>query len=320
MTDSHKSPHQWSLSPTRFRVPLLILSLLALSSCLAKRPIASYPELTMAVASGDLPRSVAVLPFVNRTESVGLDGLVRSSFYSHLSVRPYRDVELHTVDRRLRGLLARDDRELSQIPAEQLGRLLGCDAVVFGETTEFRRVFAGIYSQMAVGASIDIWDTRSGRKIWSDRHAVRYHEGGVPLSLVDIPLISVRSGMNLRGTVKIRAVDELARYLARRVPAPRQIPYEEKRTPVYAYELQVGAFLGEQRALDLLRALRERGYPGFLRRVRNDAGLWHRVLLGPYEDHEEAIRVQKEIQAELGTEPIMAQVLSKADPPVRPRR
>jgi hypothetical protein len=263
---------------------------------------------------------VAVLPFEDQTDTEGLAGLVRESFYSHLSVRPFRDVELEEVDRRLRDREISLQGGLSPQTARLLGEILDCDAVIWGEVTRFRRIFAGIYSQMAVGARVEIWDTRSGRRVWTDDHVVRYHEGGIPLNPLDIPLLSLRSGGNLRPVVKVRAVDELARYLARRVPAPQGEGEALDPTQGYLYEIQAGAFLEEDRASRLAERLRQRGLPAFIRRHRDGRGLWHRVILGPYEDRREAFQVQKKAGEITGAGCFISRVLSKAQPRVAPRR
>ena len=97
---------------------------------------------------------------------------------------------------------------------------MSCDAVVIGEVTEYQKVYAGFYSQMAVGASITVWDTRTGKKIWSDEHVTRNHEGGIPLAITDIAMIGIRSGLNLTESEKVKTVDELSRYLTSRIPLP----------------------------------------------------------------------------------------------------
>ncbi|UCF92105.1 MAG: DUF799 family lipoprotein [Desulfobacterales bacterium] len=205
---------------SHWRHALIALSLSALAGCVSAPPPNLNQELAFAVQNLEYPRSLAVLPFANKTEAEGIEDFVRATFYSHLSVHPYRDVELYVVDQKLQAYDLRDDKKLRRMPARELGRLLDCEAVVFGEITEFRREFAGIYSQLAVGASIQIWDTRSGRKIWSDEYVARRHEGGIPLALTDLPILTIRSGLNLRETEKVRAVDELTRYLTSRIPAP----------------------------------------------------------------------------------------------------
>ena len=166
------------------------------------------------------PKSIAILPFGNKTEQEGIDEFVRTTFYGHLSAQPYKDIELLEVDERLKRYHLLNYDKLCDVPPKRLGRILRCDAVVIGEVTEFQRVYAGIYSQMAVGASITVWDTRSGKKIWSDEHVTRNHEGGIPLAITDFAMIGIRSGLNLTESEKIKTVDELSRYLTSRVPVP----------------------------------------------------------------------------------------------------
>jgi hypothetical protein len=166
------------------------------------------------------PKSIAILPFGNQTESEGINEFVRTTFYSHLSAKPYKDIELHEVDRKLKVHNLTNHDQFTQKSVRRLGRILGCDAIVMGEVTEYQRVYAGIYSQMAVGASIAVWDTRSGKQIWSDEHTTRHHEGGIPLALTDIAMIGIRSGLNLTESEKVKTVDELSRYLSSRVPIP----------------------------------------------------------------------------------------------------
>jgi hypothetical protein len=166
------------------------------------------------------PKSIAVLPFGNKTEQEDIGEFVRTAFYGHLSAQPYRDIELLEVDRRLRHYHLENYDTLCDVPPQRLGRILNTDAVVIGEVTEFQRLYAGLYSQMAVGASITVWDTRTGKKIWSDAHVTRNHEGGIPLALTDLAMIGIRSGLNLTESEKVKTVDELSRYLTSRVPVP----------------------------------------------------------------------------------------------------
>jgi hypothetical protein len=119
----------------------------------------------------------------NQTESEDIHEFVRTTFYSHLCAQPYKDIELHEVDRKLRYHNLTHTDNLSQETARRLGRILGCDAVVVGKVTEFQWLYAGLYSQVAVGASIAIWDTRSGKRIWTDEHVTRQHEGGISQAL-----------------------------------------------------------------------------------------------------------------------------------------
>lgn len=216
-TELDRLPLDWS-----YLVLLIMLGiwLIVLSGCAAgSRQIRHRtPD---ALRQVGYPESVAILPFSNRTDQPGIEHFVRATFYSHMSPYPYRDVELQTVDRVLqRNQLFDPEKLRNRKRVKRLGRLLKCEAVVFGEVTEYRLLYAGIYSQMAVGASVEMWDTRTGRKIWSDQHVTRKHEGGIPLSLTDIPMIGIRSGMNLTEGAKVQTVDDLSRELTGRIPVP----------------------------------------------------------------------------------------------------
>lgn len=207
---------------------LIILAILlcgmAICGCTVKETNLNQ-ELTQAVTRNSYPRSIAVLPFGNRTEVDGLEDFVRVTFYSHLCAHPYRDIELHMVDQKLRKHRITDYVKLRKTSVRKLGRILDCDAVVFGEVTTHSRIFAGLYSQMAVGASITIWDTRTGRKVWEDDFVERLHEGGIPLTLTDLPLLTIRSGLNLTESSKVQAVDELSRHLTESIPVPENFNY-----------------------------------------------------------------------------------------------
>ena len=208
----------------KLSIILLFFAMVTLPGCAAKK-IDATQELARTVEYNKHPKSIAVLPFANLTEVDGINDFVRMTFSSHLSVLPYDDMELHVIDKILVEHRLTSYKKLRRTRIKKLGRLLGCDAVVFGEVTKFERIFAGIYSQLAVGLKIKVWDTRTGRMIWTDEDIKRSHEGGLPLTLTDIPMITLKAGLNLRDAIKIRSVDELSRDLTSRIPVPRFTPY-----------------------------------------------------------------------------------------------
>ena len=192
-----------------------------LCSCGTQIPfITDNDAATKKIKLRNPPKSIAILPFGNQTDREDLNEFVRATLYSHLAPQPYKDIELHEVDRKLRRFNLMNYDKLCQVSVKRLGRILGCDAIVIGEVTEYQRVYAGVYSQMAVGASITIWDTRSGKKLWTDEHVTRHHEGGIPLAITDLAMISIRSGLNLLDSERVKTVDELSRHLISRLPEP----------------------------------------------------------------------------------------------------
>jgi hypothetical protein len=278
--------------PVLLRTALLFGALLLVVGCLSRRHIV-YQELT--TRTGFPPRAIAVLPFYAQTGTPALARLVRQGFYGHLSHRPFQDVELDSVDRVLGGEAALPLESLTPAVLRDLGIRLGCDAVVTGTISEFERLFMGVYSQLSVGAVIAIYDTHDGRRLWSDSHVARLHDGGLPLSPLDIPLNGARSGWNLRDSQIVRAVDDLTRTLADRVPG-QSAPAA---TAVWRFELQVGAYLDHQLALAQRDALAARGYPAAVYSEMHQQTVWHRVMVGPYEEEQEALQVRRQLEAQL---------------------
>ena len=89
---------QWKqiLFHSNFKQLLLYIVFFSLIGC-ATTPPTFHQELSMAAFESHESFTVAVLPFMDNTDSEGIANLVRRSFYGHLSVQPYRDIELHLV-------------------------------------------------------------------------------------------------------------------------------------------------------------------------------------------------------------------------------
>ncbi len=266
---------------------------LVLGACLAA-PRLVPPDPLPHRGRGALGPSVAVLPFFNHTATPGLEELIRVSFYSHLCARPFRDIEPQLVD------LALDPPPVSSgltpDQAQGIGSRLGADLLVSGDLRNFSRIYAGLYSQIRLEVSIVIYDVRTGRSVWSDNYQASSHEGDIPLSLLEIPLIGLRAGFNLGDKEKIHLVDESTRHLAARVPF---LPSPaEPSIPPGNYEVQVGAFLDGARAREQLAGLRQRGYPVFLRAEASTVGTWHRIVLGPYESQAEALHNKEAVRGQ----------------------
>ncbi len=278
--------------------------------CAEKKSLhTSYQDMALAVARGDPPKSIALLPFGNSTTTRELEVLVRNSLYGHLSVKSYRDVEIAFIDEVLKKNNL-DHAALISMPIDRLGDMLGCDAVVFGEVVDFQRVYAGVYSQMRIAAKITIWDTRTSRQIWTDSQEVTYHEGGIPLNILFIPLLTLRTGMNIRESVKMRAIDDLARKLSNNIPATSLNNGKPlKRNEIF--EVFVGNYESKKQATKILKKVRDHGFPGFLRKGSDDS-MGYRVFLGEFEDRDEAIGIQERLfEAFNGSQPVGIVLMKK---------
>lgn len=283
------------------RAILIVLSILIVAGgCLSRRQVV-YQEMAAPKAES-LPRSVAILPFRDHTSTPGIDQLVRKSLYGHLSHRRFKDIELEIVDQALTDSDKISTDRLTPDTLRDIGERLGCDAIVTGRVTELELLFMGVYSQLSIGADIEIYDTHDGRRLWSDSHVARLHDGSMPLTPLGIPLSGARSGWNLRDSQIIRAVDELTRTLANRIPGPGA---PTATASAYRFELQVGAYLDHQLAIDQRDDLKTRGFPAAVHSEMLQKTIWHRVMVGPYPDERKALHVRRQIEDQLGTRPFL---------------
>jgi parallel beta-helix repeat protein len=167
-----------------------------------------------------MPRTVAILPFVDRSRSQEGFEIVRKGFYNHFSGLPFTDVELYQVDRLLRKAGLTDPEVIADTPPQQLGEILNVDAVVVGDVSNFDKFYAVLYSQVAVGAKIEMFDTESGHFLWRGEHVTRKHEGGISTSPVGIVATVVSTAMNMRDIQLLRACDDLFRGMVTTIPVP----------------------------------------------------------------------------------------------------
>jgi len=177
------------------------------------------------------PESIAVLPFSSLDEKpFTLDpgfehpeDVVRRGLYNHISSLPFRDMELFQTDTRLKnaGLLKTETiRQLIETNPKKLKSILGVDAAVTGNVTHFDRIYAGVYSQVAVGCEVRMWDLNNGRLLWRAKHVSRAHAGGLSLNPIGILMSAVASVWNMRDAEMLSQTDETFREIVSTIDIP----------------------------------------------------------------------------------------------------
>ena len=207
-----------------------ILALALIASCGLKEAVKkdlSAPAV-LAVPEEDLPITVAVMPFQNDTEEIGIAAQVRKAFYNHFSSKPYRDVELSVIDEKIVQLEKSSGKSALDIKPEEICQALGCDGVVYGRITDYKKVYAAIYSQL--GAEAEVWmvNTKTGNEILRIKDSVRYHEGGVPTSPLGAIMTAVSTAMNIREIQQVRLVNELSYKFNEKIPSPAGMKAEDR--------------------------------------------------------------------------------------------
>ena len=164
------------------------------------------------------PITVAVLPFSNQSRSKEGSDAVRKGFYNHFSSLPYKDMEIYRVDNLLRKAELTDPDIISKKSPQELGSILGVDAVIYGDISNFDKLYAVVYSQVSVGAEIKMYDTKTGNLLWSGKHTARIHEGGIFTTPVGMIATVIATAMNVRDIQLLRACDDLFRDMVKTIP------------------------------------------------------------------------------------------------------
>jgi hypothetical protein len=183
------------------------------------------------------PRSIAVLPFQDiERKSYSIDfesedpaAVVRRGMYNHIASLPFKDLELYNTDKLLLNSGFKDVRKVEALIAEnpsKLKSILGVDAAITGEVTHFDRIFVGIYSQIAVGTEVKMWDLKTGNLLWRAEHISRAHAGGISTSPIGLVVAAVASIWDLRATEMMSQTDDLFREIVSTIDLP-----ESKRVP-----------------------------------------------------------------------------------------
>jgi hypothetical protein len=129
-------------------------------------------------------------------------------------------VKISRIDRILRSEGLDTWEKMKSLPPQRVGELLQADAVIIGEVTHFDYYYAFLYSQLAVGLSLEMVDTRTGESLWKVHDARRDHSVRIvydPIALV-VGLFQV--GFSMRPINMMRAMDEICRELVGTIPPP----------------------------------------------------------------------------------------------------
>jgi hypothetical protein len=127
--------------------------------CATTLPIVPFP------AGVTPPRTVAVMPLDNETNSVPGAIYLREVMYKNLGRKGYVALPLSEVDLRLSdqlGISLGGQITEDRIPA--IGKALGVDAVITGTVQKFGTILA-LYNE--VEATFSLYETHTGNKLWA---------------------------------------------------------------------------------------------------------------------------------------------------------
>lgn len=176
--------------------------------------------------AAQLPRSLAILPFTNRTKVERAPEFARKAFYASLSGLNYRDVELEQVNGAISEIAAERELSPSELPPPLLRSPEIADAVLTGEVTRISKFYIILYAHISVRANIKLYDTRTQQVIYENQAKGVFMDISAPFSIFGALKTAVTSLWHLRD----EEIQETFEELAQRVVAefPRLSPSVEK--------------------------------------------------------------------------------------------
>lgn len=213
----------------RLLIPCVVALAVSLASCGGVPAAVKKFDISRDAGAGvarqpELPKIVAVMPFENLTQEEDAANRVRKGFYNLFSSAPYVDVELAVVDEQLVRLERATGGSAASMAPRQFCQAIGCDGVVFGKVLDYRRTYAGLYSEMRAEAEVWMVNARTGEEVMRVRDSVQYVEGGIPLSPLGLVMTALSTAINVREVQETRMVTELAGKLTAGIPVPEGAP------------------------------------------------------------------------------------------------
>ena len=221
---------QWSTHPRALVQFILIASALTLGGCAAQTDdgIVAGPILSgtsdagTAEATRALPRTIAIMPLSNETDSELAIDVVRQTLTNHFGSRNYRVVHTGDVNRRLTAAgYTLDGKGLPGL--SDLRRITGADGIITGSVTHYDKTFVGVAARISVGVSLTL---RNGTDelVWETKGVKRSYAGGVSTSPVGLIVNALTAAKHIYGDANLyRAADELGRSLATSMPSPASL-------------------------------------------------------------------------------------------------
>jgi hypothetical protein len=317
-----------------FCVGLVLLGTSCTKTVAIQPPPPPKPSSTFVAWSqtGLAAKRVCVLPFSNLTRAEGFGDRLRESFWGRLSLKRFTDIELRELDAQLNAL----PQPWNKITPQQLGQVLHCDALLYGEVLDASNIYIGVYAQLTVEGKIQLVDAATGQTLVIGSHATTFRVGSVPFSLLEVVPEALLNLRNLSSEQSLRAVDDLARNLADMIPdlpfpdslnlaapaASRPSDEAERskttlndpalttvtRTDVSQYRVQIGSFTNPGEAQQTAQRLRKEGFQPMVVDAVQDDRSWHKVVLGPFSSFNAAQKTGEQVQQRLRLSPMIVRL------------
>lgn len=176
----------------------------------------NFGDVVVSQASDELkknpPTCLGVLPLLAAKTEFAPTEDVRKAIHSHLAPTGVRLIPLQKLDRLYDKRLSVKDNVTA------INVATGCDAFIVGEVTDRNTRFWGVYSEVKIGAKLQVMRAGQDKPIWEGKHVAVVRDGGIPLNPVTVITSAVSASSNLREEQITRTTHDLARRLVYAIP------------------------------------------------------------------------------------------------------
>jgi len=109
---------------------------------------------------------VAVLPPANLTADLDAPDLFRPIVESEMRERGYEVISPEEINKKLADLGVHYAGQLGEFTPDELGNILGADALLYTTVTELKTVYLVAYVQLTVGGRFELVYAASGKQLW----------------------------------------------------------------------------------------------------------------------------------------------------------
>jgi len=147
---------------------VIALTSVLVTACAAKKDGEGATSALHPNYSELAPRSIAVLPFDNMSTDLDATPLIRPIVAKRLRYMGYQVPDLKRTDEILKEEGVMVSHDVYAFTAQELGQMVGTDAVMFGMVTDFTTKYAGVYASVAVQLRLELVDCRTGEILWQN--------------------------------------------------------------------------------------------------------------------------------------------------------
>jgi hypothetical protein len=185
-------------------------------------------------------------------------------------------------------------------PMKDLEKYFHADYIVFGRVNAFKKIYLGIYSQLALSLELEIREVESGDVVWKRTVSKRSHDGGLPSNPLSVVPAAIRSGLLMKKEKTVELLNRICSEMVALIPEP---PSSAAASDIV--EVQVASFEESGKAKEVLKEFERQGFKVRIENAKIKGNRWYRIILGPYLSDDDAENIRQRVANSTKYQPII---------------